>query len=152
MTISQDMKPRERNEKIVVLSPAHEDSGVATSGDIGELSFSGECEGVVCLRETRGPKGIEGDENQDPRSDFMDTLYAPLELAIRRKISFPSKFHFDSCKDKIHFLNFQPEFFPEESNIRNIFPSIRGEKGLITRQKFQNSRKDKFTIILPNIF
>lgn len=132
MTIIQDMKPRERNEKIVVLSPAHEDSGVA-SGDIGELSFSGECEGVVCLRETRGPKGIEGDENQDPRSDFMDTLYAPLELAIRRKISFPSKFHFNSCKDKIHFLNFQPEFFPEESKYISFHT---WKKGLITRQKF----------------
>lgn len=72
MTIIQDMKPRDcKDEKIVVLSPTHEDSGVATSGDIGELSFSGECEGVVCLRETRGPKGIEGDENQDPRSDTL---------------------------------------------------------------------------------
>lgn len=72
VTIIQDMKPRDcKDEKIVVLSPTHEDSGVATSGDIGELSFSGECEGVVCLRETRGPKGIEGDENQDPRSDTL---------------------------------------------------------------------------------
>lgn len=82
MTIGQDMKSRDCDEKIVVLSPTHEDSGVATSGDIGELSFSGECEGVVCLRETRGPKGIEGDENQDPRSVFMDTIYVALKLAI----------------------------------------------------------------------
>ena len=67
---SKGMKSRNRNERDVVLSPAHEDSGLATSGEIGELSFSGECEGVVCPQEPRSPKGIEEDENQDPRSDL----------------------------------------------------------------------------------
>lgn len=72
------MKNRNRNERNVVLCPAREDSGVATSGEIGELSFSGECEGVVCLQERRGPKEIEEDENQDPRSDLADTIYVVL--------------------------------------------------------------------------
>ncbi|XP_076302762.1 monocarboxylate transporter 12-like [Lasioglossum baleicum] len=65
--IAEGMKAGKRNETDVVLSPALEDSGVATSGEIGELSFSGECEGVVCLREPTSPKGIEENEIQDPR-------------------------------------------------------------------------------------
>ena len=64
---------KSRNERDVVLSPAREDSGLATSGEIGELSFSGECEGVVCPQEPRSPERIEEDENQDPRSDLTQS-------------------------------------------------------------------------------
>lgn len=56
------MKNRERNGR-VIQSPAYEDSGVAISGELGEASFSGECEGIVYLQ---APKGIEEDAN-DPR-------------------------------------------------------------------------------------
>ncbi|XP_011690729.1 PREDICTED: monocarboxylate transporter 8-like isoform X2 [Wasmannia auropunctata] len=58
------MKYRERNGRVVVQSPAYEDSGVAISGELGEPSFSGECEGIVSLQ---APKEIEEDANPDPR-------------------------------------------------------------------------------------
>lgn len=88
------MKNRNRNERNVVLCPAREDSGVATSGEIGELSFSGECEGVVCLQERRGPKEIEEDENQDPRSDLADTIYVVLLSIIWPSILFYGAYFF----------------------------------------------------------
>ncbi|XP_032677541.1 monocarboxylate transporter 2-like isoform X2 [Odontomachus brunneus] len=62
------MKKRERNGRTVIQSPAYEDSGVATSGELGEHSFSGECEGIVSLQVAREPKGTEEDPvNPDPR-------------------------------------------------------------------------------------
>ncbi|EFN84987.1 Monocarboxylate transporter 10 [Harpegnathos saltator] len=61
------MKSRERNGRTAVQSPGYEDSGVATSGELGEHSFSGECEGIVSLQAAREPKGIEEDVNPDPR-------------------------------------------------------------------------------------
>lgn len=82
------MKAGKRNETDVVLSPALEDSGVATSGEIGELSFSGECEGVVCLREPTSPKGIEENEIQDPRSDLVDTLNLKSLINLDFQLSF----------------------------------------------------------------
>lgn len=60
------MKGRECGSAIVQ-SPVYEDSGVATSGELGEPSFSGECEGIASLRAPREPKGIEEDANPDPR-------------------------------------------------------------------------------------
>lgn len=62
------MKNRERNER-VVQSPAYEDSGVAISGELGEPSFSGECERVASLQ---APKGIEEDANPDPRFEHTN--------------------------------------------------------------------------------
>lgn len=67
------MKTRECNERDVIHSPAYDDSGVATSGELGEPSFSGECEGIVCLQEPE-PKEIEEDENRDPRFDRSKQL------------------------------------------------------------------------------
>lgn len=61
------MKNRERNGRTVVQNPAYEDSGVAISGELGEHSFSGECEGIVSFQAAREPKGIEEDANPDPR-------------------------------------------------------------------------------------
>lgn len=52
----------------IVQSPAYEDSGVAISGELGEPSFSGECEGIVSLR---APKEIEEDANPDPRFEYI---------------------------------------------------------------------------------
>ncbi|XP_020279651.1 monocarboxylate transporter 12-like isoform X4 [Pseudomyrmex gracilis] len=54
------MKARECNERTVIQSPAYEDSGVAISGELGEPSFSGECEGIVSFQ---APKDIEEDVN-----------------------------------------------------------------------------------------
>jgi len=63
------MKNREQeNGKAVVL--AYEDSGVAISGDLGEPSFSGECEGIVSLQ---APNGIEQEANPDPRFEYRRT-------------------------------------------------------------------------------
>ncbi|CAK9800342.1 Monocarboxylate transporter 8 [Anthophora plagiata] len=59
------MKTRDSNERDI--SPAYEDSGVATSGELGEHSFSGECEGIDCLQKPEVPQGFEEDENRDPR-------------------------------------------------------------------------------------
>lgn len=70
MEIVNGMKSENGNEGAIVLSPACEDSGVATSGDLGEHSFSEECEGIVCLQGPASPKEIE-DENRDPRSDLV---------------------------------------------------------------------------------
>lgn len=67
------MKNRERNGRTVVQSPAYEDSGVATSGEFGEHSFSGECEGIVSFQAAREPKGIEEDVNPDPRFECSRT-------------------------------------------------------------------------------
>lgn len=61
------MKKRERNGRTVIQSPVCEDSGVATSGELGEHSFSGEYEGIVSLQVAREPKGTEEDVNPDPR-------------------------------------------------------------------------------------
>lgn len=75
---SRGMKTRERTRKDVVVlqSPAYEDSGVATSGELGEQSFSGECDGIACLPvrdEAKGVVvGIDGDPNRDPRSDIYN--------------------------------------------------------------------------------
>lgn len=66
------MKNRERNRRTIVQSPAYEDSGVAISGELGELgepSFSGECEGIVSLQ---APKGIEENANPDPRFEYTN--------------------------------------------------------------------------------
>lgn len=52
----------------IVQSPAYEDSGVAISGELGEPSFSGECEGIVSLQ---APKEIEEDANPDPRFEYI---------------------------------------------------------------------------------
>lgn len=62
------MKNRERNEE-VVQSPAYEDSGVAISGELGEPSFSGECDGIVSLQ---APKGIGEDANPNPRFEHTN--------------------------------------------------------------------------------
>lgn len=61
------MKNRERNGRAVIQIPAYEDSGVATSGELGEHSFCGECEGIVSLQAAREPKETEEDVNPDPR-------------------------------------------------------------------------------------
>lgn len=61
------MKHCERNGR-VVQSPAYEDSGVAISGELGEPSFSGECEGIASLQ---APKGIE-ETNLDPRFEYTN--------------------------------------------------------------------------------
>ncbi|XP_029668656.1 uncharacterized protein LOC115238751 [Formica exsecta] len=55
----------------IVQSPAYEDSGVAISGELGEPSFSGECEGIVSLQ---APKEIEEDANPDPRYAAQCTI------------------------------------------------------------------------------
>lgn len=61
------MKNQERNGK-VVQSLAYEDSGVAISGELGEPSFSGECEGIISLQ---APKEIEEDAiDPDPRFEY----------------------------------------------------------------------------------
>lgn len=85
---SEGMKSQSRDERDVVLSPAREDSGLATSGEIGELSFSGECEGVVCPQEPRSPKGIEEDENQDPRSDLTQSAVHSFFFFFISSINF----------------------------------------------------------------
>ncbi|XP_015171178.1 PREDICTED: monocarboxylate transporter 12-like [Polistes dominula] len=70
------MKARERVRRdVVVQSPAFEDSGLATSGELGEQSFSGECEGVACLPAREGVKGIDGDPNRDPRYTIKQHYY-----------------------------------------------------------------------------
>jgi hypothetical protein len=65
------MKNQECNGKIIVPSPAYEDSGVAISsgGELGEPSFSGECEGIVSLQV---PKRIEENTNPDPRFEYTN--------------------------------------------------------------------------------
>ncbi|EFN74353.1 Monocarboxylate transporter 10 [Camponotus floridanus] len=55
-----------------VQSPVYEDSGVAISGELGEPSFSGECEGIVSLQ---APKEIEENANPDPRFDMILEFY-----------------------------------------------------------------------------
>lgn len=50
--------------RVGLQSPACEDSGVATSGELGEPSCSGEYDGVVCVVQDSQKK--EG-ANQDPR-------------------------------------------------------------------------------------
>lgn len=57
------MKNREHNGRTVVQGSAHEDSGVAISGELGEHSFSGEGEEIVSLPEPRELKGIKQDAN-----------------------------------------------------------------------------------------
>lgn len=67
------MKTSERSRRDGIQSPVFEDSGVAISGEPGEHSFSGECEGIVCLQGQEGPRGNNEDECQDPRSDCMSS-------------------------------------------------------------------------------
>lgn len=62
------MKNQERNGKVVLtIIPAYEDSGIAISGELGEPSFSGECEGIVSLQ---AAKEIEEDANPNPRFEY----------------------------------------------------------------------------------
>ncbi|KAL2729559.1 monocarboxylate transporter 2-like isoform X2, partial [Vespula squamosa] len=75
--LSGGMKARERARKdvVVVQSPAYEDSGLATSGELGEQSFSGECDGIACLPARDEVKGIDGDPNRDPRYTIWQHYY-----------------------------------------------------------------------------
>lgn len=88
------MKARERARKdvVVVQSPAYEDSGLATSGELGEQSFSGECEDIACLPARDEVKGIDGDPNRDPRSDIIIDI--PYRL-IRNFNSFVGMFNLE---------------------------------------------------------
>lgn len=63
-SLDRAMKSREY-ARAVVHSPVYEDSGVAISGELGEHSFSGECEGIASLEAPRERK--EEDANLDPR-------------------------------------------------------------------------------------
>lgn len=70
-----------------VQSPVYEDSGVAISGELGEPSFSGECEGIVSLQ---APKEIEENANPDPRFEYIkycNKLLNDQDRSISSKIN-----------------------------------------------------------------